>query len=149
MPIRLSSGLRDAMVGQYGLTAMLQYGHIRLYGGASQPASADEPPAGILLGRVSTDGLTPTPGSATGGLVLWPDGPGRLKDTGDWLLRATANGVPTWWRFVWNAVDNGEFSDTMPRIDGAVGESLLLPTIAVTAGMTLPIKAFSLTFPNQ
>ena len=52
MTVRLSTGLRNAIVGSMGLTGALIRGYIGIYTG-SQPASADSPATGTLLGRVT------------------------------------------------------------------------------------------------
>lgn len=148
MTIRLSSGLRTAMVTDYGLAIMMNRGHIRIYDGV-QPQSADDAPNGTLLGVVCEDGITPTPGSINGGLQFSLEGPGRLGKFGNWVLKGLAAGTPTWWRFVWNAPDDSDYSDYYPRIDGGVGESLFLssPTIGTFTGE--PVNGFLLVLPHQ
>lgn len=149
MTIRVSSGLRSSMVWSYGINTMMDYGHIRIYGGAEQPISADNPPTGDLLGFVSTDGLTPIPGEDAGGLRMSLVAPGTLGKSGDWVLKGTATGTVMWWRFVWNLLDPGEISDYYPRIDGAVGESLFLTTDQITPSTGIPIAGFTLLLPYQ
>lgn len=138
------------MVWSYGLALMMNYGHIRVYGGAAQPLDADYPPAGNLLGLVCSDGVTPIPDATAGGLQLALTGHGKLGMAGDnWVLKGLASGTPTWWRFVWNAYDDETTSDYYPRIDGAVGESLFLnsPTIETFTGE--PINGFTLLLPTS
>lgn len=52
MTTRLSTGLRDGLVGTMGFQGLLGRGYIGIYSG-SQPASADSPATGTLLGRVT------------------------------------------------------------------------------------------------
>lgn len=147
MTIRLSSGLRTAVVTNYGLGSVLQYGHIRIYSGA-QPPTADAPPSGTLLAVVSADGITPVPGLTTGGLELEGNGyPGELVKAGNWIIDGVASGTPGWWRFVGNAYDNNSYSVTLPRMDGGVGLSLMLGITSITAATNLPVEAFNLILP--
>ncbi|MDH5857805.1 hypothetical protein [Lampropedia aestuarii] len=144
MTNRLSSGLRHSMVSNYGLGSMLNFGHIRIYSG-TQPDSADLPPTGVLLAVVSAGGIDPVPGTQTGGLEVDVGSEyGQLVNVGNWVLKGKANGVPGWWRFVWSAPDNDSESQYYPRLDGAVGESLILGVDAITIGMELPVNRFNL-----
>lgn len=149
MTIRVSSGLRSAMVWSQGIASVMHLGHIRVYGGADQPVTADRPPTGTLLGFVSTDGVVPLAGQSAGGLQFSLSAPGTLSKFGNWVLKGSATGTITWWRFVWNAMDPGELSDYYPRIDGAVGESLFLESNEVTTTTELVVNGFTLVLPYQ
>lgn len=145
--ISISSGLRSAMVTNYGLGVMMQYGHIRVYSGP-QPPSADYPPTGTLLGIVSTDGVTPLPGVFAGGLAFAGGlDAGSLVMSGNWVLKGVAEGVPGWWRFVWNDTDNDSFSTYYPRIDGAEGDSFSLGAASISVATNTPISSFLLVLP--
>ena len=147
MTIRLSSGLCTAVVTNTGLGACMQYGHVRIYGG-TQPLPADAPPASTLLARVSADGITPVPGTATGGLEMQGGAyPGELVLRGNWVIKGLSTGVPMWWRFVANAFDNDTSSPYLYRIDGEVGESLVLGTNTITPATSLVVASFNLIFP--
>lgn len=52
MTTRLSTGLRNGLVGTMGFQGLLGRGYIGIYSGA-QPASADSPATGTLLGKVT------------------------------------------------------------------------------------------------
>lgn len=148
MTIRMSSGLRTAVVTNYGVGIMMQYGHILIFSGA-QPASADDAPPGTLVARVTQNGLpAPVPGSDAGGLQLKAGArTGELANLGEWVLKGVAPGTPGWWRFVALDIDPGQQSTTACRIDGAVGESLLSIPPSITAATTLVVEGFSLRFP--
>lgn len=67
MTVRLSTGLRNAIVGSFGFNGALSRGYIGIYTG-SQPATADSAATGTLLGKVtsSSGALTQeTPSSQT------------------------------------------------------------------------------------
>lgn len=149
MTIKLSSGLRTAMVGFYGLSSMMLGGHIRIYSGA-QPETADHPITGTLLGWVSQNGVTPIPFQEDGGLQLTQGHvDGSLVKEGVWVLTGAANGTPGWWRFQWGGEDDGGVTTYLPRIDGAVGDSLFLGTDTITSTMKQSIQSFQLIFPAQ
>lgn len=148
--IRLSSGLRDAVVTNYGLGVMMIKGHIQVYSGV-QPASADLSPTGTLLAFITQGGLrTPLPGDDAGGLMLQSGhNAGELINSGEWVLRGVAAGAPGWWRFVAAPMDAGQPSDFLCRIDGSAGDSIspLLP--AITTSTVLPLAGFLLSLPHQ
>jgi len=149
MTIRLSSGLRNAMITSYGLGIMMQLGRIFIYTG-TQPDSADDPATGTKIGYVSQDGVVPLPNQTAGGLDLRTGNiAGALENNGDWVLRGIANGTAGWWRFVWNYEDSEGNSDFLPRIDGTVGESLILASTTITPVTGVPITSFRLILPYQ
>lgn len=152
MTIRLSSGLCSAMITSYGLGAMMQYGHIRLFTG-SQPASANNAQTGTLVAVITDGGVSPpAPGDTAGGLLFEAgDIPGTLAGRGTWMMKGVAAGVPGWWRFVWNSEDTGADSMEMPRIDGAIGESVSMPPgmTAVTALTNAYVPRFAITMPSE
>lgn len=149
MTVRLSSGLRSAMITEYGLGIMMNLGRILIYTG-QQPESADNPPTGQLIGFVSQEGVTPIPNEVLGGLRLKHGSiPGSLENDGNWVLRGTATGTAGWWRFVWNVEDDGTLSNFLPRIDGAVGESLILASPAILPVTGIPIQSFKIILPFQ
>lgn len=150
MTIRLSSGLRDSIVSNYGLGAMMYKGHIQVYSGA-QPASADMPPTGTLLAFVTQDGLPiPVPGDDVGGLMLQLGAnAGELVNDGSWVMKGVASGTPGWWRFVAAPIDAGMLSVTACRIDGAVGDSIAPALGPVTPATSETLAGFLLTLPYQ
>lgn len=141
MPIRLSPGLRAALLTDYGLRAMLNYGAIEVYSG-SQPIAASAAPTGTLLGTVTTGGVPFVPGTLTGALEVEYDAVDGLVAVGDWRLKGVTNGIAGWWRWRWNSVDPGTDSQFYPRMDGAFGESLWLPSSSITAATNVPINSF-------
>ena len=145
MTIRLSSGLRDAVISNYGLGAMLIGGHIQVYAGP-QPTSADLPPTGTLLARVTTNGW---PAHGAGGLqlTLGPNA-GELVGVGDWVLQGVASGTPGWWRFVGAAADDGTPSTFLARLDGDASESVMYLPATITPATHLTLADFLLSLPN-
>lgn len=145
MAIRLSHGLKAALYGQFGIQAMMIYGRIEVYTGA-QPVTASEAPTGTLLGTITTDGATFIPGTAQGGLQFTQNGAGSLEKQGVWQLEGVATGVAGWWRWKWNSTDDDSVSLYYPRIDGLVGESLVLANTAITPATSDVIDSFLMQF---
>lgn len=146
MPVRLSTGLQASVLSEFGLTAMMSYGTIEVYTG-EQPLTASSAPTGTYLGAITEDGLTFTPGSLTGGLrVEFSAAGGGLQKVGTWRFRGVTNGAPGWWRWKWNAADDDSTSLFLPRMDGAVGESLVLGVSQVDATTNIEIADFLVAF---
>jgi hypothetical protein len=149
MTIRLSTGLRNAMVGSVGFAGALGGGVIEIRSG-TQPTTADSPATGVLLGIVTVDGLAFTPGLPANGLTLSAPADGRVtKNTDPWRFVGLETGVAGWFRHVGNALDSGGASTTLPRMDGSIGTSgadMNLSNISVTDGVpaTVDVYAFSL-----
>lgn len=146
MAVKLSTGLAASMLGNYGLKAMMNYGWIAVYDG-TQPISPDMPSASNLLGRVTTGGNPVIVGSTSGGaLRLTQDESGTILKSGTWTLTGEENGTAIWWRWWWNAYDDGSYSMYYPRLDGLVGESLILANNAITTSTSIEIEAFNVQF---
>ncbi len=150
MAIKLSAGLQASVLSEFGLGAMMNYGVIEVYTG-DQPLSASDAPTGLLLARVTTDGLDFTAGSLTGGLqVVYDAVAGGLVKVGTWRLRGVATGAPGWWRWKWNAEDDDSFSVFLPRLDGVVGESLVLGALnQITPSTNEEIEDFLVAFSGE
>ena len=146
MTIRLSSGLRDAVVSSRGVGAALAGGHLLIYAGP-QPADASSPPTGALLARVTQDGAA-VPG--LGGLKLkLGSGFGEIVNDGAWVLRGVSDGTPGWWRFVGAATDTGAHSNLLYRLDGTVAECVTGMPESIASDMNLLVAGFLLSIPNN
>lgn len=143
----LSSALRAAMVTEYGLARMMRLGCIRIFSGA-QPDTADDAEQGTLLATITQDGLPFSYGFTAGGLQL-KAGPvvGACQNDGQWVMTVTTTGTAGWWRFIWNGGDSGSAADYAPRIDGPIGEGLMLASTALTAADVVPVDSFFLFMP--
>lgn len=148
--IKLSTGLRAAMIEDYGLRAMMYQGRILVYSG-DQPEDADLAPTGTLLGRITQGGLVAVPGAQEGGLLLRLSSttPTLLTHEGNWVFKGAASGVPGWWRFVWNLNDSGVDSPSLPRIDGSVADTVLNLPPSITAATEIPGVQFNLYYVSQ
>ena len=145
MTIRVSSGLSRSMLSTYGLTSMMDYGVIDIYSGA-QPASASNAPTGTRLAQITNDGDVFIPTTAQGGLRIVLGDAGGLIKSGTWRMKGIADGTAGWWRWKWNEPDDDSNSLYYPRLDGAVGESLILQTTSITTLTNVVIDEFYLNF---
>jgi hypothetical protein len=143
--IRLSDGLKSSLLGNYGLYRMLAYGVIDVYSG-DQPGLADYSPTGTRLARITNNGLVFNEGSPTNGLEFDRTTQGALTDGGNWVLTGITEGVAGWWRMRWYMPDPGVSNPYYPRMDGLVGESLVLKNPVITPGVQIAIDRFYLTF---
>lgn len=147
----MSSGLKNWLLATGSFSGAFDRGVIELYSGAP-PASADEPHAGTLLGKITTDGEPFTPGQINGGLrfLIIPQLAGATKFFGDsWVATFTAAGVVGSWRLKTNVDDPNVQSFAHPRLDGVLGSEaneLYLPQTTVDVGDTVPIQLVFFTF---
>ncbi|MFM2253813.1 MAG: hypothetical protein RJB68_2150 [Pseudomonadota bacterium] len=149
--IRLSTKLRDNLVGTTGFASTFANGVIEIYTG-SQPASADAAVTGTLLGTVTLNSGAFTPGTATNGLTFAVASGGAVSKSGVWSFNGVANGTAGWFRLKGNAVDAGALSTVLPRLDGSIavsGANMNLSNIVIAVSAPNTIDSFTFTFPAQ
>jgi len=152
MAERLSTGLRDAMVGAGGssMADALNDGIIKIYTG-SQPADADSAETGTLLATITQDSAAFTSGVATNGLSFGAASSGSAaKTSGEvWSGVAVATGTAGWFRFFANTVVEGA-STSGVRFDGNIatsGADMNMANTSITSGGTTTIDSASITVP--
>lgn len=152
MTLKISTGLRTAMMGTSGFAEVFANGIIEIYTGA-QPATADAATTGTLLGTVTLEGGAFTPGTATNGLTWATPANGAVtKSTDLWQFIGVATGTAGWFRLKGNALDNNALSTTLPRLDGSIGSSgadMNLSNLSIVPAAVTTIDTFSVTFPAQ
>lgn len=148
-----STALRALMLDKF-ITAF-RYGCVEVYSGA-QPASADAAVTGTLLGRVTLGGGSWSEGSSTNGLQFERDGIYVGKPTAaHWVLTGIADGTAGWFRLRANTPDAGAASESLYRVDGAIGldgatgdYQLWLPsTLTISASTSVVITSFRYALP--
>lgn len=148
-----STALRALMLDKF--IAAFRYGCIEVYSGA-QPASADAAVTGTLLGRVTLGGGSWSEGSSTNGLQFERDGIYVGKPTAaHWVLTGIAGGTAGWFRLRANTPDAGAASESLYRVDGAIGldgatgdYQLWLPsTLTISASTSVVITSFRYALP--
>jgi hypothetical protein len=154
MTVNASTGFRALILGPRAFESIFDGGCIEIRSGA-QPETANMAPTGTLLGRISLNGLTWTPGSSVNGLKFRRNAQ-RITNSvidGPWVLKGIANGIAGWMRL--RAVnDDGSLSSSAPRIDGEVGNTtdegnfqLRLPTLTISNTSAIPITSWWFAFP--
>lgn len=154
MAFRLSTGLRNAMLGgSGGFKGALAAGKIKIFTG-SQPASADNAEQGTLVMEITVDAGEFNHGSPTNGLTLDDPANGSIaKPAGEvWRGLAIAAGTAAWGRFVGNATDSGGSSATLPRLDFTVGlansgADAILSDITLDLNQPSTCDVFQMTMP--
>lgn len=147
----MSTGLKNWLLTSGSFTAAFDRGVIELYSGPP-PTSADDPHPGVLLGRITTDGLPFVPGQASGGLRFLgiPQAATVTKFfTDSWIASFTDSGTVGSWRLRVNGADDGAQSSRLPRLDGVLGaefDELFLPQTSVADGDSFPVQLVSITF---
>lgn len=130
MSLMCSTAFRTRILGRESFDDIIGGGCIRIFEG-TQPASADDPEQGTLLGVGTIAGQTWVPGTTTAGI--------RWLQVGAWVqpvpgapiaIAAIGTGVAGWFRIIGNGADAGRASLDLPRIDGSIG------TTAAPAQMT-------------
>ena len=150
MTVKLSTGLRNALLGQDGMSKIFTGGVIELRSGV-QPVTADAAPTGTLLGVVTVNGQAWIAGNPANGLVFAaPNGGVLTKNSDHWMMFGLAAGTIGWWRLITNAPDDGSASTTLRRIDGSAGVGagdLWVSTTNVTVGSPATADVFAIELP--
>lgn len=151
MSVKLSTGLRQAMLGSIGMDVAFTNGVMYIYSGP-QPANADAAVSGTLLGKVSVGAGAFAFGTATYGLNFDAPVLGVLSKAAAeaWQMVATAAGTAGWFRLMGNATDALGSSTTLVRLDGAIataGSDLNIPNIEFIIGTPVTIDVFAFTLP--
>jgi len=121
MSAQLSTGYIEARNQGAAFADVFQYGCIEIRSGV-QPVNADAPAQGTLLARITRNGGLWSAGFASNGLEFVAAGRYCTKNPDHtWRMVGIGTGVAGHFRMVGNASDNGLASQTLPRIDGAIG----------------------------
>lgn len=146
MAIKLSTGLRNAMLGSADLASSLDLGFIKIYAGVA-PTSADDAITGshTLLCTISVagsgDGISMD--AAVSGVIG--------KNTGEvWSGTNVASGTASFYRHV-GAADTGASSTTEPRIQGSValaGGDMNMTSVALSSGAVQTLDYYTVAFPT-
>jgi len=150
MALRLSTGLRNALLSSASFQDAMVNGVIDIYSGA-QPTSADDTETGTKLLSVTVGSGAFTPGTATNGLNFADAAAGAIAKAAAevWSGVAVATGVAGWFRFYANDKATGA-STTGKRFDGSIstsGAQLNMSSTSITSGATTTIDSLVVTMP--
>lgn len=133
------------MLRDYGFSWVMKYGAIHVYTG-DPPASANDAATGTLLGTISPQGqMFSVTGNSTTGLSFAVQVSGELKKDGAWVLDPVFSGIAGWWRMRWRFDDPMTRSFQHPRVDGTIGDGLILADNHLIAGQPVTIHEFTIS----
>lgn len=152
MSLMCSTAFRSRILGPESFDDIIGGGCIRIFEG-TQPASADDPEQGTLLGIAALSGQTWVPGTTTAGI--------RWVQVGSWVqpepgapiaIAVSAAGTAGWFRLVGNGADAGLSSLDLPRIDGSIGtpdapSQMTWSDRALAAGRIYPFASLLFALP--
>lgn len=143
MTIKLSTGMRNALLDGDSLKGTLALGFLKIYAG-SEPTSADDALTGTtLLCTISVN-------SGGTGLSLGTAASGAIQKAAEvWSGTNAATGTASFYRFV-TPSDTGVSSTTEERIQGSIGlagADLNLTSVSLTSGLTQEIDYFAIALP--
>lgn len=140
--MKLSTGLRNALLSGGSLKATLDGGEIRIYSG-TVPADADAAIGGAtLLVTIKNGGSGITFATASGGVMQKAGGE-------TWSGTNAATGTASFYRHVLSA-DDGSSSTSAVRIQGTVavaGADMNLTSVALSSGATQTLNFYSIAMP--
>ena len=151
--LRLSTGLRNKMLGTDSFSGIFDAGVIYIYTGA-QPASANDAVQGALLGRVTVGGGSFNFGNVANGLQFDTPSNGQIEKLASdtWQFQGLADGTAGWARLMGNALDDLGASTPLPRVDYSIGRSgadLNLSNTSIVTNATHTIDVFRYSIPAQ
>jgi hypothetical protein len=154
MAERYSTGFVNALNQTGSVKSIMQDGIICIFGGASQPATADDTETGTLLAKVTVNGGAFTGGVATNGLEMGTSTDGVLSKagaetwTGTCLAACGTGTTATWFRWYANPYTTGA-STTAVRADGNIGNStaydMQLSNTTLVENQPFPVNTFNYT----
>ncbi|UJX41692.1 hypothetical protein K9F62_03040 [Desulfovibrio sp. JY] len=150
MALRLSTGLRNQLLGTNSFKSIMQNGVIRIFPGV-QPTSADDGESVSHLLEITVSSGVFTAGTATNGINFGDPADGSISKAAAevWSGAAAATGTAGWFRFYANDLTTGA-DTTHARFDGSVstsGAQLNMSSTAITSGATTTIDSFVVTMP--
>lgn len=144
--MKVSTGLRNYMLGTGSMKAALNLGFIKIYSGAA-PASADD-----AIGAGNSLLCTISVNSTGTGITLSDPASGVVtKNTSEvWSGVNAASSTASFFRHVGSA-DDGTASASQPRIQGSIalaGGDLNLSSLALVSGATQTIDYYTIALPT-
>lgn len=144
MTLKVSTGLRNSMLGTGSLVGAFTTPKIMIYAGAV-PATADAALGGATL-------LSTITGPSAAALAFDAASGGSLPKAAaqTWSGVNVATGTATFFRLV-SAADDGLASTTEPRLQGTCGTAgadLNMSSVNLTSGATQTIDAATITLPT-
>ena len=148
MADRLSTALRNLLVGASGLSEAMDNGIIYIYSGP-QPASADDAETGTLLAKITVASGAFVSGQAANGLSFGTPASGAVAKAAEvWSGVGLAAGIAGWYRFYANTVVQGAVTTTGVRMDGAcTSGQFAMSSTNIAVGATITVDTAVWTMP--
>lgn len=147
MALRLSTGLRQALLGTAAFKTEFTACFINIYSG-SQPTSPDDPASGTLLATIYSNNPTDTLGVSFDAPVAGVISKAAAET---WAGTALASGTAGYFR-IYEATDDPSLSSTTnSRLDGAIatsGGEMNMSSTAIVAAAVQTITSFNVTLPS-
>lgn len=145
--IKISSGLKNGLLSNSGVREALLGGVITLYPGPrrSHPNQAIAVPA---LAHITLYGETwePAPDNTAGLQFAVVAGTTLLAMQDIWTVSGAASGEAAWFSFTGPALDPGQQTTLLPRIDGDCGSDLVLASYSMTPTYSVDLESFTINF---
>jgi hypothetical protein len=141
MAVRISTGLRNHILGTDDVAAAFAGGILKIFSGA-QPTAADDAEQGTLIAE-----MDPLPSPAFAAPAA-----GSMAKTGTWEDAAANAAGDMGWGRIMEQGDAGGSSATQKRIDFSVtvtagGGNVTFPSVTVGAGDPVSISTLTVTMP--
>ena len=148
--VSLSTGLRDALISQYGFGTIMNFGVIRVFGG-TRPTSSDAAAGSTPLAEITTEGrvFVPETDPNGAGISLQVVSPGAITHEGVLRIKGSETGLATWWRWSWLGADDLDYSLYVPRVDGDAGIELFLRSYNITPATDEEVGRFVFSLPER
>jgi hypothetical protein len=152
MTINCSTFFRTSILGPQSFNDILGGGVIRVFSGP-QPTNADQAEQGTLLGLITLNGQSWTPGNPAWGITYSVSGVAAVPSSNvPLILTTTQSGTAGWFRIVGNAADNTQQSLLLPRIDGSIGNGsapsdMVWASTTLTAGVAYQLDTLMFVLP--
>jgi hypothetical protein len=148
MALRLSTGLRQALLGSQDFKSEFTDCFINIYTGV-QPAGADDAAQGTLLATIYSNNPTDTLGLEFDAPVL---GIIAKAVAETWAGAGLASGTAGWFRIFEAGSDPAILSTSDSRMDGNIatsGANMNMTNTSVVAAAVQTISSFSVTLPSS
>lgn len=151
MTLRLTTGLRNAMLDNASFKSIMGSGVLEIYSG-SQPSSAANAASGSKLVTITQSGLTfssASPSTCLNFASVAASGQINKSSGETWKGTASQAGTAAWFRFYSNNHTTGA-SASAQRFDGACGVGtgeLQMSSTSIASGATITIDTFQVALP--
>jgi len=155
MSFKVSTGLRNYMLGTGPFSTGMSGYLIKIYGSATSQAAADAlipATADTAIGSATLLCTISISGGGTGGTFDAPTSGIITKAAAEtWIGTNAASGYASFYRGVLSS-DTGVLSTTEKRVQGSVGtvgKDLIIANAYMTSGVVQPINSYSIGFPAE